>query len=214
MILDSFVDQTTDPINLPATKLLMATVNTSGDKGGNDASATTVTIVGTVVPADVAEVCVDYNSVEVTCQANPNPLSNISLALPGNQKGGALFDYRVTLNPSAGGKTIQVTVVSITNTTITDNIPLPESTAPVSIAGAVTVPTLSSPVLIGGLTTVTSSSATLGATQDTNGGAAVTARGIVWNTTGSPTTADNTAELPAVSETAPWKDPLARSEPV
>ena len=60
---------------------------------------------------------------------------------------------------------------------------------------AATVPTLSTPVLIGGLTTVTFSGATLGATQTGNGGAPVTARGIVWNTTGSPTTADTTAEL-------------------
>jgi hypothetical protein len=56
MILDSFVDQSPDPINLPATKLLMATVNTTGDKGGNDASATTVTIGGSVAAADVVEI--------------------------------------------------------------------------------------------------------------------------------------------------------------
>ena len=32
--LTSFVDETTDPINLPATNLLMATLNTLADKGG------------------------------------------------------------------------------------------------------------------------------------------------------------------------------------
>jgi len=54
MILETFVDQTTDPINLPAAKLLVATINTSGIQGGNDATATTVSVGGTVVPADIA----------------------------------------------------------------------------------------------------------------------------------------------------------------
>ena len=86
MILDTFTDQAPNPVNLPATKVLMASVNTTADKGGNDATATAVTITGSVVAADVAEVCVDYDAVEIACVTSPGSLSNISISLPGNQK--------------------------------------------------------------------------------------------------------------------------------
>jgi hypothetical protein len=209
MILDTFADQTTDPINLPATKLLMATVNTTGDKGGNDASATAVTIGGTVVAADIAEVCVNYAAVEITCQANPNPLSNISLSLPGNQKGGAAFDYTVTLNPSAGGKTISLMVVSITNTNLTDNIPLNDpaaTTATVAISGGVTAPTLDASTL-DALANVTSSTATLGGNIDTDGGdPPITEAGIVWNITGGTITENATAKSPTPTVGVPFSD--------
>jgi hypothetical protein len=44
MILDSFVDQTTDPIDQTIGSQLIATVNTSGTQGGNDASASWPTL--------------------------------------------------------------------------------------------------------------------------------------------------------------------------
>ena len=119
MLLDSFVDQTPATINLPATNLLMATLNTSADKGGDDATATAVNIGGTVAASDVSEVCVDYATVQVSCTTIAGSLTNISITLGGNQKGGDPFDYRVTLNPSAGGKTIQLTVVSMSAATAT-----------------------------------------------------------------------------------------------
>ena len=60
MLLDSFDDLTTDPINLPAANLLVAQLNTTGDKGGSQSTQTTAAIGGTVVAADVAQVCVYY----------------------------------------------------------------------------------------------------------------------------------------------------------
>lgn len=177
--LDSFVDQTPATINLPATQLLMATVNTTADKGGVDVSDTTVTIGGTVAAADIAEVCVDYAAVLVICQANPASLTNILITLAGNQKGGSPFDYRVTLNPSAGGKTIQLTVLSIAAATIIDNIPLPQSTALRNIAGSGSPPTVTSPTF----TSVTDTTATLGGNVTDPGTPTVTDRGVEWGTT-------------------------------
>ena len=187
MVLDGFVDQSPATINLPATQLLMATVNTTGSQGGNDASATTVSIGGSVVAADIAEVCVDYGGVQVACQASPGSLTNISISLGGNQKGGSPFDYRVSLNSSAGGKTILLTVESITNAILTDNIPLPQSTALRNIAGGVTAPILNTSTLQS-LAAVTSSTATLGGNITGDGGDPITSRGTVWNTTGAPIT--------------------------
>ena len=74
-------------------------------------------------------------------------------------------------------------------------VSLPQSTATVSIAGAASAPTLSAPSWTGGLTSVTANTATLGATMDDNGGAAVTSYGVVWNTTGTPIETDNPKEL-------------------
>jgi hypothetical protein len=179
MVLDSFVDQSPATIDLPATQLLMATVNTSATQGGNDATATAVSIGGTIVAADVAEVCVDYASLQVTCQANPSNLANISLSMGGNQKGGSPFDYRVTLNPSAAGKTIQLTVASITNADMVDNIPLPASTATRTVAGGAVAPTVTSPTFAD----VTDTAATLGGTLTDNGGDAGTTCGVEWGTT-------------------------------
>lgn len=178
LILDSFVDQSPATINLPATKLLMATVNTTADKGGVDAADTTVSIGGSVVAADIAEVCVDYAAAEIACQINPNPLTNILITLAGNQKGGSPFDYRVTLNPSAAGKTIQLTVESIVAATLTDNITLPQSTALRTIAGGAP-PTVTTPTFAD----VTDTTATLGGNVTDPGSAAVTDRGIEWGTT-------------------------------
>ena len=158
MVLDSFTDQTTEPINLPATNLLLATIGTSADRGGNDATATTVSIGGTVVAADIAEVCVYYGGVLESCQTNPGDLASIVLNLPGNTKGGSPYDYDVTLNASAGGKTILFTVQSITNTTITDIIPLPASTATRNIAGASSPPSIDTPTF----SSVAATSAVLG----------------------------------------------------
>ncbi len=182
MILDSFADQTTAPIvYVLDAKLLMATVNTSTISGGNDASATTVTIgdvTTTIVPADIAAVCVDYGGTEVACQANPSSLTNILIVLGGNQKGGAAFDYRVTLNSSAVGKTIFLTVESITNTILTDNIPLPQSTATRNIASSTVAPTVDTPTFA----SVTDTTATLGGTMSANGGVDPSACGVQWGT--------------------------------
>jgi hypothetical protein len=194
IVLDTFTDQTPAPINLPADKLLMATVATATQGGGqaNDATATTVTIGGTVAAADIAQVCVDYGGTEVACATSPGSLTDISISLPGTQGGGAAFDYRVTLNPSASGKTIFLSVVSITAAgNVVDNIPLPASTAERSISGGATAPTLSAPTATG----INHVSATLGATIDSDGGASVTAHGTAWNTSGTPTTADNANDL-------------------
>jgi hypothetical protein len=145
--LDTFSDQTPATIDLPASKLLMASVATSTQGGGaaNDALTTTVTIGGSVVAADIAAVCVDYNAAEVACVANPNPLTDIVITLTGTQPGGAPFDYRVTLNPSAAGKTIFLSmgVGGITASgNLVDNIPLPQSTATRDISGGTTAPTV------------------------------------------------------------------------
>jgi len=64
-----------------------------------------------------------------------------------------------------------------------------------SPTSSLSVPLLITPVLNGALTAVTSTIASLGATQTDTGGATVTARGIAWNTTGTPVKADNFTEL-------------------
>ena len=130
MILDIFVDDTTGPIDQEIAKFQMATINNTADKGGNDATSTTVSIGGSVSAAQIAEVCVNYGGVEQSCQTNPGSLANIVLDLPGNnaQKGGSPFTYHVTIdttaNPSAIGETISLIVHSIANTDLIDNIPL------------------------------------------------------------------------------------------
>ena len=181
IVLNTFTDQTPATIDLPATKLLMASVATSTQGGGqaNDATATTVTIGGTVAAADIAQVCVDYGGTEVACVASPGSLTNISISLPGTQGGGAAFDYRVTLNPSSAGKTIFLSVVSVTATgSVTDNIPLPASTATRTISGGVTAPTVTSPTFAD----VTDTTATLGGNVTNDNGTTVTSRGIEWGT--------------------------------
>ena len=105
MELDSFTDQTTDPINLPATKVLMASLGTSSDKGGDDATATAVTIGGSVSSADVVEVCADYDAVQVSCTTISGSLTNVSIDLTQiTTKGGKVFDYSVTLNSQLAAK--------------------------------------------------------------------------------------------------------------
>ena len=203
MNLNSFVDQSPATVDAPTTRLLMATVNTSASQGGNDADSTTVSIGGTVALADVAEVCAFYNSVLVTCVADPSPLTDISIALGGNQKGGASFDYYVTLNASAAGETISLTVESVTNTNLTDNIPLPQSTATRPIAGGSTVPTVTADAAAD----IAQNTATLGGNVTANGGATVTERGIVWNTT-SPAETGGT-EVPMGSGTGTFSNTVS-----
>jgi hypothetical protein len=194
MLLDSFVDQTPATINLPATNLLMATLNTSADKGGDDATATAVNIGGTVAASDVSEVCVDYATVQVSCTTIAGSLTNISITLGGNQKGGDPFDYRVTLNPSAGGKTIQLTVVSMSAATATGTpgVSLPQSTVTPSISAASTPPAIDTPTF----TSVLTNGATLsGNITDLGTSPVANQHGTVWNYTGNPTTADNASLL-------------------
>jgi hypothetical protein len=179
MVLDSFVDQSPATIDLPATKLLMATINTSATQGGNDATATAVSISGTILAADVAEVCVDYGAAQVACQTNPADLGNISIGLGGNQKGGSPFDYRITLNGSAAGKTIQFTVQSISNVDMVDNIPLPAPTALRTIAGGATA----AEVTTDPATNVTDVTARLWGNVTTDGSPSVSTCGVDWGIT-------------------------------
>jgi hypothetical protein len=145
MVLDSFAEET-GPIDEAVDKVLMATVNTSGQQGGNDASDTTVSIGGSVLAADIGEVCVNYGGVEISCQVNPGSTTNIVLTLPGNQKGGSPFTYHVTLNTSAAGKDITLTVEAIGNTNLTDNIGLPRTTTPRTVfSSAGVAPTVDTP---------------------------------------------------------------------
>jgi len=106
--------------------VLMVTITTNSRQGGNDASATLVSVGGTVAPADVAEIRVYYDVTLVGSVTNPGSLSNVSISLPGNQKGGKNWTYRVILNATAGGKNFDLTVHSITGT---DNAVLPFTTA-------------------------------------------------------------------------------------
>ena len=198
--LDTFTDQTTGTINLPATKLLMASVGTSvqGGGGASDATSTTVTIGGggsPVVAADIAQVCVDYNTVEVACVTDPASLTSIVITLTGTHDADAPFDFRVTLNPSAAGKTIFLTVDGFTASgALADAIPLPQSTATRNIAGGASAPTLDASTLQS-LAAVTSSSATLeGNILNDGGDPPITSRGTVWNTTGAPITENALAE--------------------
>jgi hypothetical protein len=156
MILDSFVDDTTGPIDQEIAKYQMATIINSVDKGGNDATSTTVSISGSVTAAQIVEVCVNYGGAEQSCQTNPGSLTNIVLDLPGNnaQKGGSPFTYHVTIdttaNPSAIGETISLTVHSIANTNLIDNIPLSSNptTAPQTIfSSAGVAPTVDTPTV-------------------------------------------------------------------
>ncbi len=188
LVLDSFVDQSPATVNLPATQLQMATVNTTAVKGGTAAVDTTVSIGGSVAPADVVEVCVDYGGGTPSCQAISGSLTNVTIAAPAGATGGSPFNYSITLNSSAGGETIQLTVVNITvpggkNSVLVDNLPLPRSTATRPIVGSNTAPTVSSPTFA----SVTFNSAILGGTM-TNAGtpATVTDCGVEWGTaTGS-----------------------------
>jgi hypothetical protein len=177
--LNTFTDQSLATIDLPATKLLMATVATDAQGGGAaaDALTTTVTIGGSVVAADIAAVCVDYNAVEVACVTNPNPLTNIVVTLTGAQPGGAPFDYRVTLNQSAGGKTIFLRVDGFTATDLNDVIPLPQSTATRDISGGATAPTVGSPSIA---FRADPTEADIGGTMTDEGSPAVTDCGAEW----------------------------------
>jgi hypothetical protein len=122
---------------------------------------------------------------QVACQTNPADLGNISIGLGGNQKGGSPFDYRITLNPSAAGKTIQFTVVSITNADMVDNIPLPASTATRTVAGGGAPPVVATLPA----TDVTDIRATLWGDVTTDGTPGVSTCGIDWGTTsGGPYT--------------------------
>jgi hypothetical protein len=154
MILDIFVDDTTGPIDQEIAKFQMATINNTADKGGNDATSTTVSIGGSVSAAQIAEVCVNYGGVEQSCQTNPGSLANIVLDLPGNnaQKGGSPFTYHVTIdttaNPSAIGETISLIVHSIANTDLIDNIPLttnPSTEEQTIISSSGVAPTVDTP---------------------------------------------------------------------
>ena len=192
MVLDSFADNTTGPIDEAVDKVLMATVNTSGTQGGNDASDTTVSIGGSVLAADIGEVCVNYGGVEISCQVNPGSKTNIVLTLPGNQKGGSPFTYHVTLNTSAAGKDILLTVNAIGNTNLTDNIPLPQSTTLRSVfSSAGVAPTVDTPTSGAPTYDNPSWSADLGGTV-TNAGtpSTLTSCGVDWGTASAnpPTT--------------------------
>ena len=68
----------------------------------------------------------------------------------------------------------------------TDSVP----TASATTINATVVPTLSLPTV----TAIGAATATLGATVDSDGGANLTSRGTVWNTTGSPVTENSLAE--------------------
>ncbi|MBE9549510.1 MAG: hypothetical protein IMF09_08915, partial [Proteobacteria bacterium] len=143
LVLDSFNDLTTDPINLPATDLQLATIGTSANQGGDDPTDTTVAIGGTVAAADIAQVCVYYGGLLESCQNNPGNLASIVVNLPGNTKGGSPFEYHVTLNASAAGKTIQLGVLSFGGSThATSTITLPQYTATVNIVAVATAPTV------------------------------------------------------------------------
>jgi hypothetical protein len=202
--LDSFSDQSPATIDLPATKLLMATVATTAQGGGGaaDALTTTVTIGGSVVAADIAAVCVDYNAGEVACVANPNPLTNIVVTLTGTQPGGAPFDYRVTLNPSAAGKTIFLSVDGFTATDLNDTIPLPQSTTTRDITGSAAAPIVVALPATGHL----SDRATLwGQVTDTGGPAITTPLGIIWDTDSDPQTGGTDVAIAVPStETDPF----------
>ena len=118
---------------VPVTDRLMVTITTNGDKGGNDATATVVSVGGTVQPADVADVAVFYGGTLVTRVAGPDPLTNINIPLEGNEKGDLDWTFFVSLNASAAGKTFNLTVHSITGT---DDAVLPFTTTDRNATGA------------------------------------------------------------------------------
>ena len=104
LILNTFADQTAGDINNNpvAANYLMASVGTSSQGGGaaSDALTTTVSFLGSVAAADIAEVCVDYGGATPDCQA-VGSLTGIVINLTGTETGDLPFNYRVTLNSSA-----------------------------------------------------------------------------------------------------------------
>jgi hypothetical protein len=118
------VDSSSD-VSVPVTDHLMVTIPSSAGQGGNDATSATVSISGTVVLADVAEIAVFYQGVEAGRLAITG-LSNQVIDLPGNTKGNQDWTFFISLNTSAAGKTFGLTVVSIAGT---NNANLPYSTA-------------------------------------------------------------------------------------
>jgi hypothetical protein len=126
--LGSPVDETGDVAlcNNPE-PVLMVTIPTTRSGGGTDADSTTVSVGGSVLPTDVAAIRVFYDVLEVGSVTGPGSLTDVTISLPGNQKGGNDWTFYVDLNPSAAGKTLDLTVTTILGT---DDANLPHTTTP------------------------------------------------------------------------------------
>lgn len=124
-----------------------------------------------------------------------NASATVTFTPPASDGGSAILEYRVTSSPGnifASGTASPITVTGLVNGTaytftVTANNGYgtgPSSAASNSVTPAPQVPSLLLPTAsnIGGTT------ATLGATITTDGGAAITARGTCWGTTLAPTT--------------------------
>ena len=139
-------------------------------------------------------------TLDVTVNANGNP-SSVTFAI--HEAGGQFIQADGTLGASAVWQTAStwatITVIGLAgNTTYTFDVKARNGenveTAYGSSAGGSTL-SLSKPVLITPtFASIVTNGATLGATITTNGGAAVTSRGTVWNTTGDPVTENGAAE--------------------
>jgi len=122
----TFTDNSADTeLCTEPTTVLMATITTAADKGGNKATDTTVSVGGTVVAADVAAVRVYYGGALQGQGTNPASLSNLTIPLVDEPKGGLPFTYELDLYQSAAAKTFNLTVHSIAGT---DNAVLPATT--------------------------------------------------------------------------------------
>jgi uncharacterized Zn finger protein len=125
-ILTNFTDNSADS-GVPVTDLQMATVATTATGGGVSLTSTRVSVGGTVVAADVADIKVFWGVTEVGSVTSPGSLTDIDITLTGAGSGTDDLVYKMSLNSSADGETYNLTVTSVTGAT-SDNISLPQTT--------------------------------------------------------------------------------------
>lgn len=104
----------------------MVAIASVGQAGGQDATSISITLEGTVDPADIALVSVLYGGSAVNYTAPPQVGAPFTLALPDLQKGGVPWTVVVYVAETAAGKTFRLTVNGIAGT---NNAYLPFSTA-------------------------------------------------------------------------------------
>ncbi|HPR63302.1 MAG TPA: CxxxxCH/CxxCH domain-containing protein [Thermoanaerobaculia bacterium] len=129
-----------DLCTIPA-QVTMVTITTLPFQGGNNVTSTTVTVGGTVVAADVAEIQLLYGGTLEGSVTNPPSLTNIVIPSANNTKGGSNWTYILFLNASAAGKTFNLTVTTLTGS---DNAVLPFTTATRTAVACNAAPTINS----------------------------------------------------------------------
>jgi hypothetical protein len=126
--------------SVPVADLPMVTITTGATQGGNNATSTLVSVGGLAL-TDVAAISVYYQATLVTSFVPTTTLTDVSISLPGNQKGGQDWTYFISLNASAAGKTFDFTVTSIVGSDDNATV-VPFTTAPRTATAPNALPTV------------------------------------------------------------------------